>query len=124
MSVIGKIFGSEKAIEKVSSGIDKAFFTKEEKSEQWIETLKAYEPFKLAQRLIALLVTSAYLLVWLMCALMMFLGLWFENNIELSKQIAEWNNETLGIPFIIIISFYFAGGAAEGVIGKFKRKAQ
>ncbi len=122
MGLLGKIFGSEKAIEKVSSGIDKVFFTKEEKSEQWVETLKAYEPFKLAQRLIALLVTSVYLFVWLVCSVMMALGTWQEAVTEQSQLLAEWNNETLGIPFIIIISFYFAGGVAEGVIGKFKRK--
>ncbi len=122
MALLGKLFGSEKALDKVASGVDKVFFTKEEKSEQWIETLRAYEPFKLAQRLIALLVTSAYILVWLMCATLMLLGLWFENNIELSKLIAEWNNETLGIPFIIIISFYFAGGAAEGIINRYRKK--
>ncbi len=122
MGVIGKIFGSEKAIEKVSSGIDKAFFTKEEKSEQWVETLKAYEPFKLAQRLIALLVTSAYVFVWLICAVLMIVGIWLSEVVEHSKVLAEWNNETLGTPFIVIVSFYFAGGAAEGVLQKFKTK--
>ncbi len=122
MGILGKIFGSEKAIEKVASGVDKVFFTKEEKSEQWIETLKAYEPFKLAQRLIALLVTSVYLFVWLICVTLVVLGLWYDNTLELSKTLAEWNNDTLGLSFVLIVSFYFAGGMAEGVIQKFRKK--
>lgn len=122
MSLLGKLFGSEKALDKAASGVDKVFFTKEEKSEQWVETLKAYEPFKLAQRLIAILVTSTYLLVWLMSAIMMILGIWYVDIVEYSKLLAQWNNDTLSVPFLVIISFYFAGGAAEGVIQKFKNK--
>lgn len=122
MALLGKLFGSEKALDKAASGVDKVFFTKEEKSEQWVETLKAYEPFKLAQRLIAILVTSTYLLVWLMSAIMMILGIWYVDIVEYSKLLAQWNNDTLSVPFLVIISFYFAGGAAEGVIQKFKNK--
>ncbi|MFV0505894.1 MAG: hypothetical protein ACK5L5_04175 [Bacteroidales bacterium] len=121
MALLGKLFGSDKALDKVASGVDKVFFTQEERAEQWLDTLKAYEPFKLAQRLIALIVTCAYIFVFLLCAVMMFLGLWFDKLVEHSKLIVEWNNDTLGLPFVLIVSFYFAGGMAEGIIQKYKK---
>lgn len=121
MSVIGKLFGSEKVIDSAANGIDKVFFTNQEKSEQWLDTLKAYEPFKLAQRLIALIVTIAYVSVWLICAILMVLGMWLDTSMELSKTLAEWNYNTLGLPFTLILSFYFAGGALEGIVAKFQK---
>src|SRR6056297_1987990 len=118
MKLLSKLFGSDKVIDHAASGIDKVWFTKEEKAESWINTLKAYEPYKLAQRLIALLVTSVYLLVWLLSAAMFVLSFWFEEILEVSKGLAELNNETLSLPFALIIGFYFAGGATEGLINK------
>jgi len=122
MNIIGKLLGSEKVIESAANGIDKMFFTKEEKSENWIKTLKAYEPFKLAQRLLALIVTSVYLFVWLLSAIMIVLSYWFSGMLELSKMLAVFNNDTLSLPFALIIGFYFASGAAEGIINKIKSK--
>jgi hypothetical protein len=40
---------------------------------------------------------------------------------EASKELATMNNDTLGLPFAIILGFYFAGGAIEGVIEKRKK---
>jgi len=52
MGLLGKIFGSDDAISKAADGIyngvDKAFYTDEEKAEGFLSLLKAYEPFKLA----------------------------------------------------------------------------
>ena len=122
MKILGKLLGSEKAVEVAAKGIDKLFFTKQEKSEHWVNTLKSYEPFKLAQRLLALLVTSVYLFIWLLSAVMMVLSYWFSGMMEFSKTLAEYNNSTLSMPFSLIIGFYFAGGAAEGIIKKLRSK--
>ena len=54
--LLGKLFGSDKVIGKavdgVYNGVDKLFYTDEEKADNWRLAMKVYEPFKLAQRLI------------------------------------------------------------------------
>lgn len=122
MALLDKIFGSDKVVSQTTEAIDKMVYTNEEKAENKIALLAAYEPFKLAQRLIALIVTAVYLFVWLICVAMTCIGYWSDKAIELAQVIAEWNNELLSMPFILIMSFYFAGGAAEGVLEKFKRR--
>ncbi|MDN5291812.1 MAG: hypothetical protein PWQ06_2051 [Anaerophaga sp.] len=122
MALLGKLFGSDQAIEKVAGGIGKMVFTKEEQSEQFIQTLKAYEPFKLAQRLVAMAVTSVYLFVWLISAVLMILSFWWADFLNLARMLAEMNNDVLGLPFTLIVGFYFAGGAAEGIVEKVRNK--
>jgi len=122
MKILGRIFGSDKVIDHAAKGIDKIFFTKEEKAASWVNTLKAYEPFKLAQRLIALLVTTVYLFVWITSAAMFIISIWLDPFLEASKQLATLNNDTLGLPFALITGFYFGGGAAEGIMDKIMKK--
>lgn len=122
--VISKLLGSDKVIENASKGIDKMFFTNEEKAETWVQTLKAYEPFKIAQRLIALIVTSVYLLVWIMSAIGFVLSFWFSEILILSKDLAALNNDVLGLPFTLIIGFYFGGGMAEGIVSQIKKRSK
>ncbi|MCW7556499.1 hypothetical protein NX722_28455 [Endozoicomonas gorgoniicola] len=131
MSFIGRLFGSDKAIsttaDGIYKGIDAAFFTNEEKSQHFLKLLKAYEPFKLAQRLLALIVGIPYVLIWMTCAVMLVISAFMEpcgieavcssnNVLEAAKTLADWNNETLGFPFSLILGFYFGGGAVEGVV--------
>jgi hypothetical protein len=124
MKILGKLLGSEKIMSQAAEGLDKIFFTKEEKAEGWLNTLKAYEPFKIAQRLIALMVVGVFLLVFLIAIALLFMSIWFETTADLGKTIAELNVSTLGLSVAIIIGFYFAGGAAEGIINKFKNRVK
>lgn len=131
MSFLGKLFGSDNVVQKAADGIyngvDAAIFTKEEKSEYFLNLLKAYEPFKLAQRLLALLVGIPYVLIWLVCAGLLVISAFAEpcsteaicrsdSLLEVARSLADWNNDTLGLPFSIILGFYFGGGAVEGVM--------
>ncbi len=129
MGILGKIFGSSKAVDGIYNGIDKAFHTDEEKAEYFITTLKAYEPFKLSQRLVAFIVTGAYVFIWVMAALLFVSAIFMDpctadtlchsNTVQLAaKELAEWNNKTLSTPFAFIVAFYFGGGAVEGVVAK------
>lgn len=111
MNIFGKLFGSEKVVDGVFKGLDSAFFTQDEKAGHFLKLLKAYEPFKVAQRLLALLVGIPYVMVWLISA-----GLFAFGDADSAKLLAEWNNNTLGTPFAIILAFYFGGGAVEGII--------
>lgn len=122
MGIIANIFGSKKVIDSSINGIDKAFFTKQEKSEHWISILKSYEPYKLAQRLIALTVVSVYLFVWLICTSTFIMSYWYTDLTDITINLVKYNHSTLSLPFSLIIAFYFGGGAIEGVVNKFKKK--
>lgn len=131
MSFWGRLFGSSDVIKQAADGIyngvDKAWYTNEEKAEGFLALLQAYEPFKLAQRLLALTVTIPYVTAWLICVLMLVVSAFVEpaygKQIEESARlIGELNNDTLGIPVALTLSFYFGGGALEGVVSRFKEK--
>lgn len=123
MSFWTKLFGASDIVDKVSDGIDASFFTPEEKAKHYLSVLKHIEPFKIAQRWIAVLVIAPYVIVWTVCALLLTLSAFMADAsqlMEVSDILAQRNNEVLGTPVAIIIGFYFAGGAMEGIINRFK----
>ena len=123
MSIWSSLLGSDNVINKAADGIDAAFFTDEEKAKHFITTLKHYEPFKIAQRLMALCVGIPYVLMYIVSALLLVVGVAGDmpSATEASKTLASMNNDTLGMPFALIIGFYFAGGMANGIVDKFKK---
>jgi len=125
--IFAKLFGSDTVINKSVSGIDALVFTDQEKSTHKIELLKLYEPFKLAQRLLALLYSLVFLFVFLIAVAIWIVGA-FSSNLEqagyymsIAKELAEWNIDTLGLVISLIIGFYFGGGFVEGVLTKHKK---
>ncbi len=113
MGFFSRLFGSDKIIDAGVNGIDALVFTDEEKSNAKMQFLKLYEPYKLAQRYLALIYSIPYALAWLVT----FIASFFIDvalQIELLKGDAFYIN-------IVILSFYFGGGAAEGIVGKFKK---
>tara|TARA_Y100000593_G_scaffold58479_2_gene108662 strand:+ start:1093 stop:1527 length:435 start_codon:yes stop_codon:yes gene_type:complete len=135
MSIWSKLFGSDKVIEGVYNGLDKVVHTDEEKSDFWLKLLKAYEPFKIAQRYLALIMSISFVSAHLLAVLYFSFSLFFDpcasqisKDGELvgqtckaqqlergAEKIFDKNNEALGLPLALILSFYFGGGAAEGV---------
>ena len=136
MGIFSKIFGSDDVINKAAdgiyNGIDKLVYTDEEKADmrlkaaqQFLKLLKAYEPFKLAQRLLALTFAIPYIVVWIISAILFVVGALIpelSNAIDASRELAKMNNETLGTPVAIILAFYFSGGMLEGVVSKWKER--
>lgn len=127
MNFLGKLFGSTDVIKQAADGIyhgvDKAVYTDEEKAEGFLALLKGYEPFKLAQRLLALVVSIPYVLVWLLCAFMLTWAGFAEPAAgkaleEAARTLGELNNQTLGTPIALVLGFYFGGGALEGVVDR------
>jgi len=116
-NLIGKIFGSKKVIEAGLSGIDKTIYSAEEKADYHLKFLAAYEPFKLAQRLLALLVVSVYLFVFLTGVVLMIFGAVVDSEtyVLISKDVLHLNNETLRWASITILAFYFAGGTVNSI---------
>lgn len=121
MKVLGKIFNPEKLVNSAISGVDKAFFTNEEKSDNFKELLKLYEPYKLAQRILAIMFTGTFLLMHLIVGITHLIYVVRELDCTKIIELYEYNNESLGTSSLVIISFYFAGGVLEGTVNKLKK---
>ena len=113
MSFWSKLFGADKIIDAGIKGIDAMVFTDEEKSKAKMSLLKLYEPYKLAQRYLAMIYSIPYALAWLITFISSF---WL--NVDVQREML------LGEAFYInitILSFYFGGGLLEGVVSKLKK---
>ena len=68
MTIFERLFGSDKVIGKavdgIYNGVDKIAYTEEERADNFRKLLKLYEPFKIAQRFLALTLTIPYAIAW------------------------------------------------------------
>ena len=120
--VLGKVFNPEKLGDSIISGVDKAILTKEERMDYAEKFLVLYEPYKLAQRIIAILFISVYLLVHIITAVAHIIYVLSEKPAKAIIELYKYNNDNLGYPVLTIVGFYFAGGLLEGVATKVKAK--
>ena len=111
MSIWSSLFASENVVNKMAdglyNGLDAAVYTTEEKVENRKEFYKLYEPFKKAQRLLAMTICPPYMLAWSVTFILSFTGL------DITKQ-EELLSGNIGTIVQIIIAFYFLGGVANG----------
>jgi len=116
MGILGKLFGSDKVVggvvDGVYNGIDKLAYTPEEKADNFRGMLKLYEPFKIAQRLLALTFSIPYMLAWLGTFTASF---WV--NVDVQYKLL---NGDVGSVVMLIVAFYFAGGVADTFMNKKK----
>lgn len=123
MGWFGKLFSSDtvdKAVDGVYNGVDKMFYTDEEKAEARqkvfetkIEMLKHFEPFKLAQRYIAIIHTVNFVIAfWIGVVIYVFFPTMLDGYIKLCATFQ------IGWIMVAIIGWYFTGG----VIDSHKRK--
>ena len=120
-SVLAKIFGSGDVISKGIDLIDSMHTSTEEevhaKTKAKTEMLNAYAPFKLAQRVIAFAFTFVYL-----ACFSLVLGFTLAEratDAAMVKQVLE--DFQIGYAMLIILGFYFSGGALEGIINARKK---
>lgn len=142
MSFWGRLFGSDEAtgklIDNVSSGLDKLFYTDEEKAEDIakdrseargmvIGWLKNTQGQNLSRRLIALSITFGWLLQYFVIIGLNVATVWVgpETGKKLSES-AEMisNNAAAIVPAVmLILGFYFAaphmGSIAQAALAKF-----
>lgn len=134
MGIWNALFGSADTVNKISDGIydglDAAIYTDEEKAkhkldktELAIRLLKVYEPFKLAQRLLALLFSIPFVLIGFLACVCFMASLFIhgastahEAIYSQLKTLIELDIQLFGQPCSIILGFYFLGGAGEGMI--------
>ena len=118
MSWLGNLFTNDNLIDRAVAGVDKMIFTQEEKADYLLRFLKAYEPFKIAQRLLALAFSSVFLFVFPIAVAMFLFGTFTmeEFYVLQAYELMKWNISTLGTAVSLIIGFYFAGGMLEGAV--------
>lgn len=139
---LGKLFGSEKAlsgiVDGVSNGLDKLVYTDEEKAgdaakdrtearQMVVQWMTATQGQNLARRLIALSITSVWLLQYVAAQLFGLVSIWSgqpKNWQGASKVMTEGANQ-MGPAVMLILAFYFAaphmGDIAKAVTSKFTR---
>ena len=114
MSIWSTLFKSSDLVNAVIKTGDALVFTDEEKKEMHLKQLEAYAPFKIAQRWMMMAVVPAYVLMSVVMFICLMSGV---GNPESASQVLSGQ---LGWGFVAIVAFYTGGGAAEGIVNKFK----
>ena len=121
LGVLASILGNGEVIKKGMDLIDDVHSSDEEmervKAQAKIDTMKAYAPFKVAPRYLALMFTGTFLISFFIVLVMTLMG---QANIPEIKQVID--DFYVGEAMLTILAFYFGGGMLEGVVGKVKEK--
>lgn len=121
-SVLSKIFGTGDVISKGMDLIDSMHTSDEEKIEAnakaKVDLMKAYAPFKVAQRYLAVMFTINFIL-----AFWATVGLWYFDK-DMKGFVDIMSSFNIGWIMLTIVGFYFGGGAVEGIKSKFNNKSK
>lgn len=119
--VLKTILGSKGVVESGMALIDKMHTSKEEevavKSQSRVALLQAYQPFKLCQRYLALMFAFTFLASYVLVLAMTISGYGDAQAVT-----AVMDQFSINYAMLIILSFYFAGGAVEGFLNNRKGK--
>jgi hypothetical protein len=122
--LFGRLFGNKNVVDSVIGGIDKSVFTREEKADYLLKFLSAYEPYKLAQRILAIMFSSVFLMAFIVAFIVFSYGS-IVGNMEIvksGKDILGVLSDVLGLPISLILGFYFAGGTINSFMRKYDTK--
>ena len=117
IGILAKILGSGDVVKEGMQLINSMHTSTEEEiaaaSKARTDLLTAYQPFKLAQRYLALMFAFTFLLCFAITLGMTLAG---KGDIDGVKSILGdfWIGEIM----LVIVSFYFGGGLAESIKGK------
>jgi hypothetical protein len=115
MGLLAKLFGSNKIIDAGINGIDAMVFTDQEQSTAKLAFLKLYEPFKLAQRYIAMTFCPAYIFCWVLTFIIEVIDIFTVKDLN-TETLYKLLQGDVALMVTLILGFYFGGGAAEGII--------
>jgi len=102
---ISKIFNPNKLTDAIINTGDALVFTDEEQAKMKLNMLKAFQPFKLAQRLLAFMFAANFIVAfWVGAVLLLTKSKSFDGYIDL---VAAFN---FGWIMMAIVSFYYGGG--------------
>lgn len=122
--MLKRIFSASKLVKDLdlSGKWDDSFFTPQERAEHFKSLLSSYQPFKLAQRIIAILLVSTFLFIHLVNTLGIFILILIDENYKELLSVYQYNNEALLYPVLLIAGFYFAGGTLESGKNLFNKR--
>ena len=119
-ATIGKMLGSGDVIKKGLDLIDDMHTSDEEaiaaKSKAKIDLMAAYAPFKIAQRYLALMFGLTFLLTYALVLTMTIIG---QGDPDAVTKVMD--QFSINYAMLIILGFYFGGGAVEGFMEKKKK---
>ena len=121
LGVIGKMLGSGDVIKKGLDLIDDLHTSTEEeiaaKSKAKIDLMNAYAPFKIAQRYLALMFGLTFI-----GSYFLVLGMTLSGQGDADAVTKVMEQFSINYAMLVILSFYFAGGAVEGFMEKKRGK--
>ena len=104
----------------VTKSIDAMILTDEEKIKYRKEMLKAYEPFKVLQRYLALSITAMFAFVLFVDSVLFISGIWFNELLQYAKDYTSLDVvQMTGYAFVSVVGLYVSGGT----IREFNKKA-
>ena len=111
MGWFSSILGTDGVVDGIKEGIDKAILTDEERLDYHKQMLKAYEPFKLIQRYLALITTCMFALVMLIEIILVLVGMKYAIALETAKAINELEVVSMVCySWLSVMALYFSGG--------------
>ena len=120
-AILAKILGSGDVVSKSLDLIDNIHTSSEEeiaaKAKAKTELLAAYAPFKIAQRMLAFMFGFTYVLCF---ALVLGMTLSGKGNPDDVTKVME--QFSINYAMLLILGFYFGGGAIEGFMEKRGKK--
>jgi len=142
MGILGNLFGTEKAVDniidkdnglltQVGNWVGGFNYTDEEKAEArtannkavmefGLQRLKALEPFKVVQRILAFASTG----LWAFVGVNVVAAIWIEAlypAIQVrDKMMAFAMSDYVFWPVVVVFALYFSGGVVESIKGKLK----
>lgn len=134
--LLGKIFGSEKALETavtgINNGLDALVYTDEEKAqdaseerrrgrEMVVEWMANTTGQKLARRLIAVSITGVWLFQYLASWAMAFIAVFVEpavaDKLMQASELTQEHSDGMTGAIMLILSFYFAAPHMDKIVG-------
>lgn len=118
----GNSDATEKAVEGVSSLLDNAFYTDQEKGEVRMKMVdfhirfaEATQGMSISRRVITIVVTAMWAFTVL---LLMLLGIWLGKEADSVEFVFETMKDIVNPPFMIIVGFYFLSQVVSKARGK------
>lgn len=117
MGIFKRLFSPEsanKTIDTITSGIDSAIYTNQEKAEMKIKLLEALAPFKVVQRILAFMAALHWLLAGINVMASIWIKAWTEGGVDVVEPMLEYAlSDYVLWPTMAVFALYFTGGVLE-----------
>ena len=121
LAILGKILGSGDVVSKSLDLIDNMHTSTEEevaaKAKAKTDLLAAYAPFKIAQRMLAFMFGFTYVICFAIV-----LGMTLSGSGDPDSVTQVMDQFSINYAMLLILGFYFGGGAVEGFMEKRGKK--